>query len=103
MMRSASPTSSFISPQRSRPNTTATVSPAATRGAISRAAASGPSTGLAWSWARAVGAGGGAHRLDVGPAVARLDEAQARQAEIGHGARRRADVLAELRLDQHDD
>ncbi len=51
----------------------------------------------------AVGAGGGAPRLQARPAVARVDEAQPRQPEIGHHARGGADVLAELRLDQHDD
>ena len=50
----------------------------------------------------AVGARGHDHRLAVGPGAARLDEAQPRQPEIPHGARRRADILAELRLDQHD-
>ena len=50
-----------------------------------------------------VGAGGGAAGMDVRPAVARLDEAQPGQAEIAHGAGAHADVLAELRLDQHDD
>ena len=39
-------------------------------------------------------------RRAVGPAVARLDQPQPRQAEIRHGARRRADIVAELRLDQ---
>ena len=88
-----------------------------------------PTTGLAWSWARAVvanssvqvgdrlldgveqldavqnmvGAGGGALRGDVRPAVARIDDAQPRQREIAHRARGHADVLAELRLDQNDD
>ena len=48
-----------------------------------------------------VGAGGGALRADVRPAVARIDDAQPRQREIAHRARRHADVLAELRLDQN--
>src|SRR5262249_36777139 len=39
----------------------------------------------------------------VWPAVAWLDQAQSRQAEIGHGARGRADIVAELRLDQNHD
>ena len=48
-----------------------------------------------------IGAGGGALGGDVGPAVARLDDPQARECKIAHGARRHADVLAELRLDQN--
>ena len=47
-----------------------------------------------------VGAGGGHPGARIGPAVARLDQTQPRQAEIRHGPRRRADVVAELRLDQ---
>ena len=47
-----------------------------------------------------VGTGGGAAGLHAGPAVARLDEPQPGQPEIAHRARRHADVLAELRLDQ---
>src|SRR5258708_21369514 len=39
---------------RSRPKMIATLSPAATRGAISDAATSADTTGLAWSWLRAV-------------------------------------------------
>jgi hypothetical protein len=31
----------------------------------------------------------------------RLDQSQARQAEIGHGARGGANILSHLRLDQH--
>src|SRR4029453_7176558 len=49
-----------------------------------------------------IGAGRRAARVEVGPAVARLDQAQPLEGEIGHRARGRADVLAELRLD-HDD
>ena len=49
-----------------------------------------------------IGARGCALRRDIGPAVARVDDAQPCQAEIAHGARRHADVLAELRLDQND-
>ena len=48
-----------------------------------------------------VGAGGGTLGADVGPAVAGVDEAQPGQPEIAHRARRHADVLAELRLDQN--
>ena len=48
-----------------------------------------------------VGAGGRALRVDVRPAVARIDDAQPRQREIAHRARGHADVLAELRLDQN--
>ena len=51
----------------------------------------------------AVGARGRALRVNIGPAVARLDEPQTPESEIGHDAGRRADVLAELRLDQDDD
>ena len=51
----------------------------------------------------AVGARRHHPRLLVRPALHRLDQPQARQPEIGHGARRRADVLAELRLDQDHD
>ena len=53
-MASASATSWFSSPMRSRPNTSATVSPDATRCAAAAAAWSAPITGLAWSCARAV-------------------------------------------------
>ena len=49
-----------------------------------------------------VGARGGALRTDIRPAVARVDDTQARQGEIPHRARGHADVLAELRLDQND-
>ena len=125
-MRSASATSSFSSPLRSRPNTIATVSPAAIRGAISprRLGRSDHGLGLIVG-ARgrrqheaavgnrlvqrvvelgavedAVGAGRHHPRLVVRPALPRLDQAQPRQAEIGHGARGRADILAKLRLDQ---
>ena len=48
----------------------------------------------------AVGAGGRQRARSIGPAVARLDQPQPRQPEIGHGAGGRADILAELRLDQ---
>ena len=41
--------------------------------------------------------------MHVRPAVARIDDAQFAQAEVAHRARGHADVLAELRLDQHDD
>ncbi len=47
-----------------------------------------------------VGAGGGNARLLVRPAVARRDEAQVIEAEVGHGARHHADVVGELRLHQ---
>jgi hypothetical protein len=39
---------------------------------------------------------------NIGPAVARIDQAQARQREIAHGASGHADILAKLRLDQDD-
>ena len=39
----------------------------------------------------------------IGPAIARGRDAQLRQAEVQHGARRRADILAKLRLGQDDD
>ena len=48
------------------------------------------------------GAGGGGMRLVVGPAVARLDQPEIGQAEIRHGAGGKADILAELRLDEDD-
>ena len=48
----------------------------------------------------AVGAGRHHARLVVGPDLPRLDDPQPRQAEIRHGAGGRADILAELRLDQ---
>jgi hypothetical protein len=48
-----------------------------------------------------VGTGGGTLRADIGPAVARIDDPQPRQRKIAHRARRHADVLAELRLDQN--
>ena len=47
-----------------------------------------------------VGAGGCALRRDVRPAVARIDNSQARQRKIAHRARGHADILAELRLDE---
>ena len=50
-----------------------------------------------------VGAGRGAPCMHVGPAVARVDDAQPREREIAHRPRRHADVLAELRLDQDHD
>ena len=52
---------------------------------------------------KAPGAGGRALRAAIGPAVARIDDAQAREREIAHGARRHADILAKLRLNQNDD
>jgi len=48
-------------------------------------------------------AGRGALGGDVGPAVPGVDDAQAAQGKVAHGARGHADVLAELRLDQDDD
>src|SRR6266576_6352349 len=48
-----------------------------------------------------IGAGSGALRADVRPAVARIDDAQPRQRKIAHRARGHADVLAKLRLDQN--
>ena len=41
-------------------------------------------------------------RLVVGPAVARGDQPQIGEPEIGHGARGKADILAELRVDEND-
>ena len=41
-------------------------------------------------------------RLVVGPAVARADQPQIGEPEIGHGARGKADILAELRVDEND-
>jgi hypothetical protein len=46
--------------------------------------------------------GRGAERLVARPAVARVHQPQIVEAEVGHGARRRADVLAQLRVDQDD-
>ena len=40
------------------------------------------------------------YRTRIGPAVARRDEPQIRQPEVQHGPRRRADVLAHLRVDE---
>jgi hypothetical protein len=51
----------------------------------------------------AVGARGHLAGLRVGPGLARPDQSKPPQPEIGHGARRRPDVLAELRLDQDHD
>ena len=126
-IRSASATSWFSSPIRSRPNRMPTVSPAAIRGAASCAPPRAASTtGFAWSCARAVvastsvqsaiascerviehgvvedavGARGHLARLRVRPVLPRLDQPQPAEPEIRHGARRRADVLAHLRLDQ---
>jgi hypothetical protein len=48
------------------------------------------------------GAGGGGERLGVGPAVARLNDAQLAQTEIGHGPGGGADILAKLRIDEND-
>ena len=48
----------------------------------------------------AVGARRHLARLRIGPFLPRLDQPQPAQPEIRHGARRRADVLAHLRLDQ---
>ena len=47
------------------------------------------------------GSGRGGDRLPVGPVAARGDEAHVGQSEIEHRARGRADILAELRFDQH--
>ena len=97
--------------------------------AISRAAASGATTGLAWSWARAVVANSSVQsatacstvsnsstwsRMWSAPEAARwawtfgqpsrgLTIRKPRQPEIAHRARGHADVLAELRLDQNHD
>jgi hypothetical protein len=49
-----------------------------------------------------IGAGGSPAGMDVRPAIARIDDAQPGQAEIAHGPRAHADVLAELRLDEDD-
>ena len=46
--------------------------------------------------------GRGAHRLDVGPAVARPHQPEVGETEVEHRARRGADVLAELRPHQDD-
>ena len=51
----------------------------------------------------AVGAGRHHARLVVRPGRLWRHQAQARQTEIGHGARTGSDVLGELRFDQHDD
>ena len=51
----------------------------------------------------AVGAGRHPPRALLRPAVARRDEPEMEQAAIRHGARGGADVLRELRPDQHDD
>ncbi len=48
-------------------------------------------------------AGSGAAGVDVRPAVARIDDSKPGEAEIPHRARRHADVLAKLRLDQNHD
>ena len=107
----------------------ATVSPAATRGAISAAASAGADDRLGLvvgargggQHEAAVGDGGfegvekhgvvedavgaGRHhpRLVVRPGLPRPDQPQPRQAEIRHGAGGGADILAKLRLDQDDD
>ena len=47
-----------------------------------------------------VGAGRRPLRRDVRPAVARIDYSQAGKREVAHRARRHADILAELRLDE---
>src|SRR6266851_8010677 len=49
-----------------------------------------------------IGAGGRAPGMHIGPAIARIDDAQARQPKVAHRTRGHADVLAELRLDQND-
>ena len=126
-MRSASATSSFSSPLRSRPNTSAVNSPAADprrqqggglrraddglglivgarrRGDDERAIGNGGFEAVIKLGAveNAVGAGRHHTRLGVGPGLPGRDQAQPRQAEIGHRARGGADILAELRLDQH--
>ena len=51
----------------------------------------------------AVGPGSSHPGALIGPAVAGLHQPQPRQAEIRHGARRRPDIFAKLRLHQHDD
>ena len=50
-----------------------------------------------------VGSGRGGAGRGIGPSVARFDQTHFSKAEIEHGARRLADVLAQLRAHQHDD
>ena len=119
--------SSLFSPHRSRPNRMPVRSFAASLLRSIFAASTGPRTGLSprarapwWQdklrsamaaarssktfvsaitcWALAAAARG----LFVRPAFARVDDAQLRQAEIRHGARDHADILAQLRLDKDD-
>jgi len=49
-----------------------------------------------------VGAGRGALGGDIWPAVAGIDDPKPRERKVAHRARRHADILAELRLDQDD-
>jgi dihydroorotase len=49
------------------------------------------------------GTGGGRTGLLVQPVVARPDDAQFEQAEIGHGTGHHADILTQLRFDQEND
>ena len=49
-----------------------------------------------------VGSARGRAGIGIGPAIARSDKPQFGQAEIEHGSRRLADVLAELRANEDD-
>ena len=126
---SASAISSLNSPNRSRPNKIPVRWPPCPRARSARAASTGARTGLKPSRSRAVvaqheveigdrrgeigkhhgrvddvvGLAGRGPRLVVRPAVARIDQPELGQPEIGHGARHHADILAELRLDEDDD
>ena len=128
MMRLARATSSFVSPQRSRPNRMPTLPPPVTCAAISLGGGLRPHHRLGLvvgargrgkqqveignrlldgrkqlgALEDMVGTGRRALGGDVGPAVARVDDAQAIKREIAHGPRSHADILAELRLDQND-
>ena len=119
---------SLSRPLRSGPNNTPQRSAFSPRRLSSIAALSGLSTGFTISRGRAVEAstiieladgaldavvdgrlvdderrtGRGGVRLVVRPAVARADQPQIGQPEIGHGARGKADILAELRVDEND-
>ena len=126
-MASASEIASLSRPLRSGPNITPVRSPFAPRAASSRAAPAGVSTGfhhaarprrggeqegeiadcssqgsdrpLARSMMASAPAAA-ARALSLGQPSRGGDEAKLGEAEIGHGPRGKADILAELRLDQ---
>ena len=127
-MASASTSSSFLRPAFSGPKRKPRRAPCRAASRIAAIAARGASTGFSISLRprgggvdqgevghglghggvdagppqHRIGARGRAQRLDVGPAVAGLDQAQVGEPAVEHGAGGGADVLAELGADEND-